>query len=211
MKTIIRYFSLIILSIIFPFSSSAVETATASDILAKCARALQGGKKAVQLDFTIEGQGGNFDGKISLAGNAFLMVVPGVRIWFDGSTHWTLLEDQNTVNISEPTLDELLESNPFVILQNYERRYTALRTDGAPSGSANVLLTPKGTSQAGIKNVTLTVNLESGLPEKVNIVFDNGSRIVAKVNDARHIDRPKSAAFRFNPKDYPSVETVDLR
>lgn len=190
--------------------ASAADRTTAAALLERCTAAIKSAG-AVSMDFTIAGNGGDFRGKITMSGNAFAMVVPGVRVWFDGRTQWTLLEDQSTVNITEPTLDELMESNPFVILSNYASRYSARRVEGAPAGQKRVLLTPSGKSEAGILNATLTVSDRTSLPTQVDVMFNNGSEIKATVQSANKIPRPNPAAFRFNPKDYEATEIVDLR
>ncbi|MDE6311197.1 MAG: outer-membrane lipoprotein carrier protein LolA [Muribaculaceae bacterium] len=183
---------------------------TADDILRRCSAEL-GSTGAAQMDFTIRGNGGDFDGCITVSGKAFAMVIPGVRVWFDGKTQWTLMEENKSVSISEPTLDELMESNPFIILDNYASRYKAMRVDGAPEGCSRVVLTPQGKSAAGIVKATLTVKDKTGFPTALNIVFDNGAEIQASVKAARKLPKPRAGAFRFKAADYDVLETVDLR
>lgn len=209
MKATFRTFTLLLIILLSGVAASAQDRSAAA-LLQRCTAALEK-SGAVQMDFTIRGQGGDFAGKITMSGNSFAMVVPGVRIWFDGRTQWTLLEEQNSVSITEPTLDELMESNPFVILSNYASRYKARRTDGAPAGCKRVVLTPTGSSAAGILTATLTLSDASGLPTELDLMFDNGAQIKATVSASRSIPRPKASAFRFNPKDFQTIETVDLR
>ena len=190
--------------------SATAQHNTADEILRRCSAEL-GSNGAAQMDFTIRGNGGDFDGCITVSGKAFAMVIPGVRVWFDGKTQWTLMEDNKSVSISEPTLDELMESNPFVILDNYASRYKAMRTDGAPQGSSRVLLTPQGKSAAGIKKALLTVSDKTGFPSALEIFFDNGAEIQATVKAVRKLPKPRPGAFRFKASDYGVLETVDLR
>lgn len=183
---------------------------SAAALLQRCTSAIEK-SGAVQMDFTIRGQEGDLAGKITMSGNSFTMVVPGVRIWFDGRTQWTLAEEQKSVNVTEPSLEELMESNPFVILSNYTKHYKARRSEGAPAGEKRIVLTPTGKSPSGIENVSLTFSDKTGLPTEADISFDNGSEIKATVTASRNIPRPNAASFRYNPKDYPSIEIVDLR
>lgn len=191
-------------------SAQAPSDRSAAAILERCTSAIDNAG-AVQMDFTIQGQGGDFAGKITMASNSFTMVVPGVRIWFDGRTQWTLLEEQSSVSITEPTLEELMESNPFVILANYSQHYDARRISGAAAGAKRVALTPKGKSSAGITKAVLTVSDQTGLPTEVDIIFNNGAEIKATVTASRKVARPKQAAFRFPQKDYQAIEIIDLR
>ncbi len=195
---------------VFGAAAQASTDRSAAAILERCTSAIDKAG-AVQMDFTIQGQGGDFAGKITMASNYFTMVVPGVRIWFDGRTQWTLLEEQSSVSITEPTPEELMESNPFVILANYSKRYNARRIAGAPAGAKSVVLTPTGKSAAGIAQAVLTVSDATWLPSEVDITFDNGAEIKATVTACRTVARPNQAAFRFPQKDYQAIEIVDLR
>ncbi len=195
---------------LIPGLAATAQHSTADDILRRCSTEL-GSTGAAQMDFTIRGNGGDFDGQITVSGQAFAMVIPGVRVWYDGKTQWTLMEDDKSVSISEPTPEELMESNPFVILDNYASRYKAMRSGGAAAGFSRVVLTPSGKSAAGIKKAILTVNDKTGFPSALSIVFDNGAEIQATVKSVRKLPKPRPGAFRFKASDYGILETVDLR
>ncbi|MDE6277832.1 MAG: hypothetical protein K2M06_06965 [Muribaculaceae bacterium] len=193
--------------------TSSPDYTTADALLQRCTREFSNG--AVQLDFRVSGNGGKFDGKITMSGKAFAMVIPDIRVWFDGKTQWTLANDATSgtrsVNITEPTPEEIMELNPFVILANYSSRYDARRLKGAPAGSQRVLLSPQGKSPAGLVSATLTLSDKTGLPQAVDLVFDNGAEIKATVREARKLPKLSPGAFRFNAADYPGTEIIDLR
>lgn len=195
-------------------SAQSPNYTTADALLQRCVAEFSG-NGAVQLDFRVSGNGGTFDGKITMSGKSFAMVIPDIRVWFDGTTQWTLAQDATSgtrsVNITEPTPEEIMELNPFVILANYSSRYNARRVSGAPSGTQRVLLTPLGKSAADLASATLTLSDKTGLPTEVDLVFENGAEIKASVREARMLPKPRPGAFRFTPADYPGTEIVDLR
>ena len=204
------FLSIMVLAFSVMLSAQTKTNITAEELLGRCSKSLEteGAKK---IDFVINGNGETYPGTLTFNGRLFTMTAPGIRVWFDGTTQWTLVEDQNCVNITEPGDDELLETNPLVILLNYKKHYTARRIKGAPTGQKRVELTPKGQTYTGIKKAEIDFSDKTGLPSSLSLTFDNGSKVQAKIKEIQTIKKPAASAFKFNPKSYPGLEIVDLR
>ena len=79
----------------------------------------------VQADFTVEafnkgGSLGKAIGNIKLKGEKFLLKTSETISWFDGETQWSYLTQNDEVNISTPTEEELQGMNPYALLYLYK-------------------------------------------------------------------------------------------
>lgn len=209
-----KSFKLIALTILtlLPLAMSAQtkKTLSADAILKKCSETLVA-NKCTKIDFVIKGLNGDFSGTLTLQRDKFTMNAPGLRVWFDGKTQWTLIEEQKSVSITEPEEEDLLQTNPLAILLNYNKIYSARRINGAQTGSYRIELMPKMSKYAEIKKVDLDISEKTWMPTQVEVTFFNGSRLKANVTKVQAIAPPVSSFFQFNAKDFPKIEIVDLR
>lgn len=65
----------------------------------------------------------NVEGSIDMLSDKFVLQVPDMITWFDGTTQWTYLKSSEEVNISIPEKDELLQTNPCLLLQSYKKAF----------------------------------------------------------------------------------------
>ena len=82
----------------------------------------------VQADFTVEafnkgGSLGKAIGNIKLKGEKFLLKTSETISWFDGKTQWSYLTQNDEVNISTPTEEELQGMNPYALLYLYKKGF----------------------------------------------------------------------------------------
>jgi outer membrane lipoprotein-sorting protein len=61
-------------------------------------------------------------GTFTLKANKFFLEVDDMKVWFDGKTQWAYVPQSNEVSITEPTENELAETNPLAILQSYKSK-----------------------------------------------------------------------------------------
>lgn len=204
-----RFFILtLLMSAGVTFTASAARPSAAS-LMADCAAAVSK-SDAVSVEFAIDGNDGHpLPGALTMKGKAFAMVLPGMKMWFDGKTQWTLLESNNEVSITAPTDEELLESNPFVLLSNYSKLYDVRLEQSTDSRYHRIRLSPK--TESPVSYAILTVDVTSKLPGAAEINFKNGQRLRATVTAIRPISNPGKGAFTFHADDYRGMEIVDLR
>lgn len=187
---------------------TSARTQSADDIM-RAAAARLASAQAVEAQFTVNGGDGPVQGSIVLSGPRFAMSTPLLDVWYDGTTQWTMLHSTSEVSITEPTAEELMESNPFAILRNYGTLYHARRLSDV-SGRRRVELTPIRPTDAEIERAIILVDAEDW-PAAAEIHF-RGNRVISATIDriGATTARPAST-FRFDPARHPATEIIDLR
>lgn len=154
--------------------------------------------------------GGTVDGTIELKGDKFVLECGGIKSWFDGKTLWSYIEDSEEVNISTPTPEELQSINPYAMLGIYKTgfNYSYAGTESI-NGSVckKVVLTPE--KKQDIKEISITVDGRMR-PAGIEIKNNSGDTQKFTVKEYKSVNLADSY-FKFNPKDYPGVEIIDLR
>ena len=131
---------------------------------------------------------------------------PKATVWFDGKTMWTYLKANDEVNISNPTEAQLQAINPYNFINLYKSGYAS--TLNNTGGAYVVHLTSTGNDQK-IKELFITIDKTSYQPKQVKLlqgktwtIFDIIELTKTKIADSQ---------FRFNAKDFPQAEVIDLR
>ena len=154
--------------------------------------------------------GGTVDGTIMLKGEKFVLECTGVKSWFDGKTLWSYIEDSEEVNISTPTPEELQSINPYAMLGIYKSgfNYSYAGTQNV-NGTVckKVILIPEENQE--IKEISIAVD-NSIHPVYIKISSNSGETQEFTVKEYKNVNLADSC-FKFNPKDYPGVEIIDLR
>ena len=112
--------SLLCFLFLCPRILQAQSDAKAREILDKTAAAFRQAQ-AVSITF-----GGTQEGTLLLKGNKFHLNTGDVETWFDGKTQWSYLRQNEEVNVSTPTPEELQSINPYVLLDHYSQHYNSL-------------------------------------------------------------------------------------
>lgn len=154
----------------------------------------------------------SYEGTIQMRGDKFVMITPDVRIWYDGTTMWTLLAATDEVNLTTPSGDDLF-INPMTLFRTYKKGFNYAYTgeSKADNGKAayDVRLTSKVKSD--IDKIEIQIEKATSLPTKMTIYMKDGARHLIRISKMQTgINQPDSF-FKFNPKDYPDVIEIDLR
>lgn len=129
--------------------------------------------KTLQSDFTVTvaeevNAPMNYPGKITMQGNKFLLTMFGLEAAYDGKTMYMYSAETDELTLSNPTEQELLETNPFL----YAKALVGVcnMTERASSDGAQtiVTLTPKDQS-IGINRFTLRVRNNDLMPLSIEI------------------------------------------
>ena len=183
--------------------SLGIQAQTAQQILGKTA-ATMNGRVGVRANFIMSGAYGNTSGSIAVKGNKFNAVTPASIVWYDGKTQWTYMKNTQEVNVSNPSEGQQ-SLNPCKFIYLYKNGYTL--SSKTVSGGWQVHLVAKNTSRS-IKEMYVTVNKSYQL-KQVKMRQSNGWTTF-NVSNFRNASIPDSQ-FRFNSKDYPKAEVIDLR
>ncbi len=194
----------LILIVLAALTASAASSA--EQLMARCAKAVNDAP-SLTVAFTLSAGRTTSSCTMKIARQRFTMQSPDMTVWYDGTTQWTYIASDRELSITEPTADELLECNPFAIVNYYSQLYN-VRT---VAGQANTVeLTPKraGTS---IRRATVTINPDTSLPSAINATLANGHTFSVKVTSASRGSNLPASTFVYNKTTHPAVITNDLR
>lgn len=191
-------------TILFAITVQAENTGTiARKTLDKAANKV-GLTKGASADFTISGSKlGTQSGTIAIKGNKFNARTSNTIIWFDGKTQWLYNKKNQEVNISTPSSSQLQNMNPYNFLTLYKQGYTMSQTTTA--SGFQVHLIGKGKS---ISEMYILIDKQYNIKQ---VKMKQGQQWHT-INISNFKQQPFSDnAFRFNAKDYPQAEVIDLR
>ena len=179
---------------------------TARQVLDKAAETVSN-KQGVTAKFTISGANiGNTSGTISVKGNKFHASTPLATIWFDGKTQWTYMKNNDEVNVSNPTEAQLQAINPYNFINLYRNGFSYTMTTKGANYEVHLTATNKKRS---VQEMYITVNKSTYVPTNVKMRQSSGWTTI-KISNFK-ATKLSDSMFRFNSKDYPHAEVIDLR
>ena len=199
-----KYHILLILMIILPLQAFAQKDARAREVLEGMTAAYT---KAEGTEIRF---GGTMEGTLALKGDKFVLDCGGIKSWFDGETLWSYVEDNEEVNVSSPTAEEIQAINPYAMIGMYKNgfNYTYAGTKNINGMRCEeVILTPE--KKQDIKKISIAVDSKKH-PVYVRLENSQGDTQEFKVKEYK-TQNLTDTFFRFNPKDYPNAEIIDLR
>ena len=200
MKKIAFLLSLIV------FSTSYCVAQTARQVLDKCAATVSS-KDGVQAKFSMQSaQYGSTSGTIAVKGRMFQASTPVSSMWFDGKTLWTYMSKNDEVNVTTPTESQLQALNPYNFINLYKQGFKYTMTKS--SKSFNVHLTATDTKRK-IREMFIVVDQKTYQPTEVKML-QNQKWTTFTISDLKS-QTLSDTMFRFNSKDFPSAEVIDLR
>lgn len=196
--------------------TSAAQAQTAKQILDQTAAKLKksGGLQATFKvgNFTDGKETGSGSGTIYVKGDKFHIDSPQMKTWFDGKTQWSYLEGSNEVNVSHPTEAELQNINPYTFVNLYKQGYTYSLNHTTLRDKACYEVTLTATShRQGIRKMILDIDEGTGWPLCIRLTQGQGQWTRISVYDLTAGHRWNDTFFRFNSKDFPQAEIIDLR
>ena len=154
--------------------------------------------------------GGSQSGKLLLKGEKFQLTTQDVTTWFDGQTQWSYLIQNEEVNISTPTPEELRAINPYAWLSLYKQgfnyRYSGVKTREGKQGH-EIVLTPQ--TKQDIQSITLLIGSDYE-PIYIGILPTEGQMQEFIVHNYRTQLNLNDNAFRFDKSKYPNAEIIDI-
>ena len=197
-----KHFAIIMMLLL----SVGAQAESAKRILDKAAATVSN-PGGVQAHFQmISKQFGTTEGEIAVKGKKFHATTPDATIWFDGKTQWTYMKGNDEVNISNPTEAQLQAINPYNFINIYKKGYKLEAKKVEHFYEVHLIPTDKNRK---IQEMYIVVDETSYHPTHVKMKQkDKWSTIV--------ISRLKTASlsdnlFKFNSKDFPQAEIIDLR
>ena len=177
----------------------------ARSILDKAASVI-GRKGGATANFSISGKYGNSSGTIAIKGNKFRATTPDAIVWYDGKTEWTYIKKNVEVNVSTPTEAQQQAMNPYKFITIYKNGFNLSMTSTA--SDHNIHLVAQNQSRT-IKEMYIIVDKRTNLPKQVKMRQQNGWSTI-NISNFKAVNQ-SDATFRFNSKDFPHAEVIDLR
>lgn len=187
-------------------TGASVYGQSAKAVLDKCA-AVVSAKSGVKADFKMtSAQYGNATGTIAVKGAKFNAATKQTTMWFDGKTLWTYMAKSDEVNVTTPTEAQLQALNPYNFINLYKQGFKYTMTKS--SKTYNVHLTATD-SKRKIRELFIVVDKKTYHPVEVKMLQNSKwtTFVVTNLKTTRLAD----SVFRFNSKDFPSAEVIDLR
>ena len=185
-------------------TSNAQDNRIAEKILDKVSVFLSN-PEGVRIDFT-----GSENGYLIMKGEKFYLNNQNIQSWYDGKTQWSYLTDNEEVNISSPTKEEIQAISPYHLLKRYKSDYTYIYI-GQSKRKGKLVHEINLTSKSDIINDIKLIISDDNKP--VAILFYRNNKLMSEVNitslqtDSKIDDKQ----FRFDKTKYPQVEIIDLR
>ena len=195
--------------------SLSMSAQTANSILDKTANMFKasGGIQATFSAATYKGNTpqGSVQGTIYVKGQQFKIVSPNGNIWFDGKTQWSLYANSDEVNVTNPTPEELQSINPYTFINLYKNGYKASFVSKTYKNKAcyEIKLVAQNSRKA-LKEMYIIVDKKTYYPYSVRLKQMNDWFHVNISNIKVH-NKWNDSFFKFNAKNYPNIEVIDLR
>ncbi len=198
--------------LLFMFSVLSVLSVWAADdatkILDKAASTFKAAG-GVTISYTYDLNGDKGKGTIKMQGKKFVNTFADHVIWFNGKTLWTLVKENEEVNVTTPTPKELAGINPYSFLNMYKSGYKA--SMGKSTATYYEVILKAISPSTSMKSVVVHILKKNYQPCYVKLATVDG--IENKISVTKYITKQSFSAdtFAFNPKKYPNVDVVDLR
>lgn len=154
---------------------------------------------------------GTTEGNIQIAGEKFKISSPALTTWFDGKTQWTLLSGSDEVNVSAPSPSEQQALNPYTFVNLYRSGYAydarSTTYDGKPCYEVRLLAKD---AKKEIPEMRLMID-NSYNPLSIRVKQKQGNWLRIRVSGLRLNQKFGADTFRFNPKEHPKAQIIDLR
>ena len=206
MRIMMKRLYLIATVIMLVLSSNAVCAQSAKDVLDKCAATVSN-KNGVQASFSMaSAQYRSLKGTIAIKGKKFHASTDIATMWFDGKTQWTYLKNNDEVSVTTPSEAQLQSLNPYNFINMYKSGFKYTMTSS--NTHYNVHLTATNPKRK-VQELFIKVDKKSYQPSEVKMLQDS-KWTTFTITNLRSVPM-NDDAFRFNSKDFPTAEVIDLR
>ena len=191
---------------LFLLASQFVMAENAKSLLDKAATQFKSaGSVKVGFQLTVDGK--TTTGYIDITDNKYFCDMAGVSVWFDGKTMWHYVKANEEVNVTTPSEKEIARMNPYSFLSIYKKGYVCKMGKSSPMYHEIVLT---GDKNASYKSILVRLNKKTFEPLYVKTTTRKYTTEITVNSYLTHQAFP-AETFRFNPKEFPKVEIVDLR
>ena len=113
------------------------------------------------------------------------------------------------MSITEPTAEELAETNPLAFVRAYKTGYT-VSTLAAPAGSYKVKMVARQKSSY-VRSAEVTIDAKTWMPTMVTALLATGQTMTIRIASATKGASLPASTFRYDTRKHPGFEIIDLR
>ena len=147
-------------------------------------------------------------GKMHLQGDAFRLEYGTIIAVYTAGTLTYYDSAEQTLTLSKPSQDELLQINPLYFLRSRAAGFTS-HIEGKPAATTSVVFAPQ--HKSNIARIAATFQSQSGLPTQLIFTAKDKSILTARVTKVGTRSTYAPAFFTLSAKQFPGCEVVDLR
>jgi hypothetical protein len=145
-------------------------------------------QKTLQSNFTIAQTqvtqaATTYYGSLKMRGNKFIISMQDMDAAYDGKTLYVYSEDVEELTLTNPTKQELLETNPILYAKSLLP--VCKYTEKVVGDKTQITLTPNNQT-SGIKKFILRVTISTLLPSSIEIHETNGSITTLQFTGAKY-------------------------
>lgn len=155
----------------------------------------------------------SYDGKAYMKGDKFKIEIPDAITWFDGTTQWVYVKDTEEVNVTTPTNEELQAISPSALFNIYKKGVNLLyKGEKTAMGKTlqEIELTPQKKG-GDFTKIIVQIDKSSNIFYKVTLIDKSGLENELIIKNYQVNKNLADNLFRFEKKDYPNADIIDLR
>ncbi len=152
----------------------------------------------------------SLQGNLILQAKKFHLNTPEVKAWFDGKTQWAYFAQNNEVSVTNPTTEELAETNPAMIISELRSKSTISFAKQKSNNFHFIILSPKQ-KNAEIVRVTIQVNKSNGNLSNIRIENKNGTSSLLTFSTYVLGNKAADSEFTFDRSKFKSAYINDMR
>lgn len=155
----------------------------------------------------------SYDGKAYMKGDKFKIEIPDAITWFNGTTQWVYVKDTEEVNVTTPTNEELQAISPSALFNIYKKGFNLLykgEKKAAGKTLQEVELTPQKKG-GDFTKIIVQIDKTSNIFYKVTLIDKSGLENELIIKNYLVDKNLSDNLFRFEKKDYPDADIIDLR
>ena len=167
--------------------------------------------KTLQSDFSLRIQEdqqvpANYTGSITMRGQCFTFEMADNRAAYDGKTMYVYSEETEELTLTEPTKEELTESNPLLFAQAVVEACTVKEETDKDGVHTLITLVPEDEANIGVNRLVLKIRTSDLMPIQLD-VREKSKVTTLKMTNPKFVT--KTPSFTIEPEETTFVN--DLR
>lgn len=198
-------FGLIVLTTL---SCAAKDKISATGILDNSVKAFDSAK-SINMTMSIRSGSDAFEARLLMSKEKFRYVAGALTVFYDGKTQWTVDNETKEVSITQPTADEIAETNPLAFVKSYKTKYKVNLV--SESGGTYSVRLEAINKTSYVRSALVIISATTWLPTHITATLANGQNLTISVTNTLTNGSLPESPFKYNSTSYPGYEVFDLR